>query len=881
MKKRSKQSIYLTLSLIIILTVTVTMSIHASYSYFTTKQNLIEQMKIDSNNTVQALQKNIEKLIEAYAVNEYENLLRHELERRNIFAIVVKDYNMGKIMGKEAYVTGYIKQDNNITLLYDAQNSEHQALLEKSYWVNEYIIYNKSRKELGQLSVYVSDKHMQMVLSSIVQQTLINTVAISFFLVLALFITIRSFIFMPMGEIIERLQEQDKDGIPLKKIKTTSFVEVDWLVDAINNMIEAIRQSRHSMNELNERLELAWEGVNDGIWDWQIQKDEAYFSQRWKSMLGYEEHEVQNRPEAFFDLIHEEDKKKVQMVLDAHFKDPMHNPYYLEARLLCKDGSYKWILLRGKASFDKKGQPIRMVGSHTDIDQTKKITELINKAEIKFHTLFQESLDAIVLLDLETQQFIEFNHKTLLQYGYTEEEFKKLSPQDLCAEFTNIEDMKAKQQEIVRKGWDHFLTQHKTKEGKVLDIAVKSKCIHLNNKEVLYITLHDITKEKENELILARSLELQTRIFDHVGYILIRTDENGVIQQINKEAEKVLGYSAQELIGKYTPEILHLENEVVSRTTDFSKTLKYPIKPGFETFVIKSNLDLENEHEWTYVTKKGVKIPVILKVSALKDKAGHIYGYLGIAQDLTQRKLMESQSKLASMGEMIGNIAHQWRQPLSVISTIASGVKVKSEFGQFSIEEVIPDMDNIVGQTQYLSKTIDDFRDFIKNSNKKEPFSIVNSIEKTLNILHSSMVNNSIEVVLDLEDDMKIDGFKNQLIQALINIINNAKDALKENVQKDEDRFIFISTHHKENALELSIKDSGGGISEEIMGKIFEPYFTTKHQSVGTGIGLSMAHQILTQHHNARITVHNENFNYKDKNYTGACFQIYFLASKA
>lgn len=857
------------------------MSIHASYSYFTTKQNLIEQMKVDSYNTVQALQKNIKKLIESYSVNEYENVIRHELARRNIYAIVIEDFNMGKIMGQEAYVTGYIKQNNTITLLYDAKNKEHQTLLQQSYWVNKHLIFDNNKKELGKLYVYVSDTNMQEVLHNIIQQTLINTVAISFFLVLALFVTIRAFIFMPMGEIIERLQEQDKDGIPLKKIKSSSFLEVDWLVDAINNMIDTIRQSQRSMSELNERLELAWEGVNDGIWDWQIQKDEAYFSQRWKSMLGYEDDEIDTKPASFFNLVHEKDKKRVEAVLEAHFKDPAHNPYYLEARLLCKDGSYKWILLRGKANFDKKGRPVRMVGSHTDIDQTKKITELINKAEVKFHTLFQESLDAIVLLDLQTQTFIEFNHKTLLQYGYTEEEFRKLSPQDLSFEFINPEEVKAKQQEIVRKGWDYFLTKHKTKEGKILDVAVKSKCIYLDNKEVLYITLHDITKEKENELKLARSLELQTRIFDHVGYILIRTDEQGVIQQINKEAEKVLGYSADELIGKYTPEILHLESEVIARSTDFSKVLNHPVKEGFETFVIKSNMDLENEHEWTYVTKKGVKIPVILKVSALKDKAGHVYGYLGIAQDLTQRKLMESQSKLASMGEMIGNIAHQWRQPLSVISTIASGVKVKSEFGQFSIEEMIPDMDNIVAQTQYLSKTIDDFRDFIKNSNKKEPFSIVNSIEKTLNILHSSMINNNIEVVLELKDDIKIDGFKNQLIQALINIINNAKDAIKENVNKDEDRLIFIATHQKENALELSIKDSGGGIKEAIIGKIFEPYFTTKHQSVGTGIGLSMAHQILTQHHNARITVHNENFNYKDKNYTGACFQIYFFNSKA
>jgi signal transduction histidine kinase len=281
-----------------------------------------------------------------------------------------------------------------------------------------------------------------------------------------------------------------------------------------------------------------------------------------------------------------------------------------------------------------------------------------------------------------------------------------------------------------------------------------------------------------------------------------------------------------------------------------------------------------NDLEWTYVTKDKKHIPVLLSISALKDKYNNIYGYLGVAKDISQRKIIESQAKLASMGEMIGNIAHQWRQPLNVISTIASGIKIKSEYSQINVSEILPDMTTIIKQTQYLSDTIDDFRDFIKNSNNKEKIILKEAIEKTLSITYSSMKSNNITIIKDIENDIFIEGFKNQLIQAFINILNNAKDALNE--KEILDKFIFISAKKIDDNLVLIIKDNAKGIDENIMHKIFEPYFTTKHKSIGTGIGLSLVHQIITTHHNATIDVSNEQFIYNENVYTGACFKITF-----
>jgi signal transduction histidine kinase len=240
---------------------------------------------------------------------------------------------------------------------------------------------------------------------------------------------------------------------------------------------------------------------------------------------------------------------------------------------------------------------------------------------------------------------------------------------------------------------------------------------------------------------------------------------------------------------------------------------------------------------------------------------------------LFEKRLHESE-KLVAMGEMIGNIAHQWRQPLSFISTLASGIKVNYQFNILDLNSLPNDMDNIVLQTQYLSKTIDDFRNFVKNTNIKSEFSILNLLDKLINITKSILTNSNITLIKNFEADYTISGFENELIQSFINILNNAKDAMEEN--KLENKLIFIETKIIDSKKQLIIYDNGGGIKDEIIDKIFEPYFTTKHKSLGTGIGLSMVYNILVIRHEVNLEVNNYLFEYENNKYIGAKFTIIF-----
>jgi len=255
---------------------------------------------------------------------------------------------------------------------------------------------------------------------------------------------------------------------------------------------------------------------------------------------------------------------------------------------------------------------------------------------------------------------------------------------------------------------------------------------------------------------------------------------------------------------------------------------------------------------------------------------------VGTIQDITKNKLLEEekkqkeellyqQSKMASMGEMIGNIAHQWRQPLSTISSASTGLKLRKEMNVLDDEEFIKSMDKINTTAQYLSQTIDDFRNFFNPNNNKNEFEIKTVIHRTINLLSSKFNNNEIEIIEDI-DDTTIYGFENELIQVLINIVNNARDALIE--KQANNRVIFINCHKKANTLEIEIKDNALGISNDIIHRVFEPYFTTKHKSVGTGIGLYMCKEIINRHMNGTINISNKEYIYNDKKQVGASILI-------
>ena len=242
-----------------------------------------------------------------------------------------------------------------------------------------------------------------------------------------------------------------------------------------------------------------------------------------------------------------------------------------------------------------------------------------------------------------------------------------------------------------------------------------------------------------------------------------------------------------------------------------------------------------------------------------------------IDNTLEKERLLIQQSKMAVMGEMIGNIAHQWKQPLSTISTISTGIKFQNEMNCLNDHDITLGMDNINGSVQYLSQTIDDFRNFFKPNKTKTNFNILDALENTIKLMGSQFKNNNIELIKNI-NNAELYGYYNELLQVLINILKNAKDELIK-LDTNKRRIIFIDTYTDKSNLIIKIRDNANGIPSDIIEKIFDPYFTTKENDEGTGIGLYMCKQIIDGM-TGKIQVINVEYEYEAQIYYGAEFII-------
>ncbi len=246
---------------------------------------------------------------------------------------------------------------------------------------------------------------------------------------------------------------------------------------------------------------------------------------------------------------------------------------------------------------------------------------------------------------------------------------------------------------------------------------------------------------------------------------------------------------------------------------------------------------------------------------------------LKLEYEVNKNISLYEKSKIVSMSEMIGNIAHQWRQPLSVISTAITGMQIQKEYDILKDEDFNDICLKIDNSAQYLSQTIDNFRNFIKSDIENSQFNLKNNINSFLKIIKELIGIDSIEIVLDLDDDIEIIGYENELIQCFINIFNNIKDITKQNISKKK-TIMFITTTKENNKATISIKDNAGGISKDIIHKIFEPYFTTKHQSQGRGLSLYITYNSIVNSMNGTIDAKNVRFTHNNEKHTGAEFII-------
>ena len=343
------------------------------------------------------------------------------------------------------------------------------------------------------------------------------------------------------------------------------------------------------------------------------------------------------------------------------------------------------------------------------------------------------------------------------------------------------------------------------------------------------------------------------------GFYLL---ENNQTQYIYSMGKKV-NYEIDSLLEKST------KNEInIFKYSDTLNLIFYRLEKAFFIFMYDENIDIKLIKLIFESLRKKLDISInsCLNVKNLEEKNLQLNNLtLNLQTEITKAvelnkkkdKQLFEQIKMAQMGELIGNIAHQWRQPLSVISTIASGIKLKKEMNLLDDKDFFEYMDKIVDNTYFLSTTIDEFRDYIKESHEKKEILIQERVRMAIKIIEPCFIMDNIKIIEDYmeKDDIYFRLISGELLQVLILILNNIKDAFSgSNI---ENKWFKYSVKKEENKFTISLEDNAGGIQTEIMDKIFNPYFTTKHQNQGTGMGLYNCYNIVTKHLNGKLYATN------------------------
>ena len=485
-------------------------------------------------------------------------------------------------------------------------------------------------------------------------------------------------------------------------------------------------------------------------------------------------------------------------------------------------------------------------------EDNSKLQQALKKLRVReefYQTIIQTSMDGFWLVDSEGQ-LLEVNKSYCQMSGYSSQELLSMRIIDLeAAETTG--DTAARIQKIIMQGRDRFESQHRRKDGSVFDVEVSVQH-HPAEGGRMVVFLQDITERKQSfQQInnLAQRLQLA-----------VSSANLGVWDWIIRDNKMIWNDRMLELYG--------ITRDTFPGNVD---TWQHGLHPeDKEAAVAASQAALNGEKKFDTIfrvchpdgTVKHIKANAVV----IRGADGTAERMIGINADITEMKLAEEervklegqlllQSRLAANGEMISNIAHQWRQPLNNIGLIVQNLKLSFASRELSKTEFDTDTDTIMQIILHMSSTIDDFSNFFRKDKEKREFLIHNAVSQSVKLLTAALQNSHIEIELQLDEHIKVSGYKNEYMQALLNIIANAKDVLLEREIKEPR--ITIRAFRENNLSVVTVHDNGGGIDESILAKVFEPYFTTKEPSQGTGIGLYMSKIIIEKNMGGSLTVSN------------------------
>jgi len=615
----------------------------------------------------------------------------------------------------------------------------------------------------------------------------------------------------------------------------------------------------------DERWKLAVEGARAGIWDWNAETDEVYYSRRWKEILGFDENEIGSTRSEWEDRIHPEDRLATLAALNAHLEG--ESPLYeTEYRLKRKDGAWQWVHASGTVvSRDANGKALRFLGTQSDIAARKQAEEALRQSEAKFRAIVDNSHDGILFTDAEGIILLRSPSSRLVN-GYTDEErvgrrlFEKIHPEDLAP---------------VREAWAtlvshpefvqefHCRIRHKDGTWRWLESSAQNLLDNVNVQAIV-VTSRDVTQRKRAEEALQRSLQEYFTLAKCIPDTIWTMDLSGRFTYLSPNVERSHGWTVEECL-KLDRRQVCTPQQVAKDDVLLEQELEAAASPGYDR---NRNIRLESEQR----RKDGSIFWAEINASFLWSEDGKPIGVTGVTRDITERKRAEAEreklwahlaqvQKTESIGRLAGGVAHDFNNLLTVIngySKLALGKMRAGDPLREQLQEIHKAGERAASLTQQLLA-------FSRKQVLQPRVLDLNRVVDEMQSMLGRLVGEDVELEFRPNPESPtVRADPHQLEQVIMNLAVNARDAMPHGGKLRIETAI-VELDKKQAGLPpetpagryavLAVSDTGVGMDPATRQRIFEPFFTTKGH--GTGLGLSTVQGIVTQS-SGYIDVHSE-----------------------
>jgi len=646
--------------------------------------------------------------------------------------------------------------------------------------------------------------------------------------------------------------EREDGSVDWTRWECRPWYEADGSIGGIIVYTEVIterKQVAESLSKSEERFKLAMRATNEGLYDWNMTNNEVYYSPAWKSMLGYEYDELPNELSIWTELTKPEDVNRVSL-LNQKIIDQRLDKVAVEFQMKHKDGHWVDIQSRAFTIYDEKGNPLRMVGTHSDITRRKHTELKIKNAELLLRSSLESQKDTIIFSIDKNYHYLYFNkaHKDVMKTAYKKD---IVTGMDILECITSDDDRQVAKENYDRAlaGETHSNIREYGNEKRGYFESFFNPILNDKNEIVGATALAmDITgrKQAEEELTVSRQQLIDAQQLSNVG----SWSYDPVTQKPIWSGTMFSIWGLDPQMG--APE--YSEHQKYIHPDDF---------PRFDAAVAEAvELGKPYKMELRICRPDGTESTIITICEPRLDTSGKVISLVGTNQDITERKqaeqerialeaqLLQSQ-KLEAVGTMVNGIAHEFNNVLQGIFLYGGILE-----GQLQDDRSKASLKAMMVGSERAKKIVNQIMAFSRQSEENIANHNLWLILREAIDLEKAMVSSQIEIVEEIADDCsQIRCDSTQMQQIIINLCNNAQQAMPDGgtltVGLKEIQFSNKPENGDEKKvpayLELSISDTGTGMDNETLEKVFDPFFTTKEVGEGTGLGLSVVHGLIEQ----------------------------------